>query len=68
VLYDILRFLGSHTDFVPELAKYPKSSPKPQNSPKWDLENDAWYVRNFIVLIWNWGRQTRIWRQILCWN
>jgi len=23
------------TDFVPELAKYPKSSPKSLNTPKW---------------------------------
>jgi len=25
-------------DFAPEVAEYPESSPKPQNSPKWDLE------------------------------
>jgi len=23
------------SDFAPELAKYPKSSPKPENTPKW---------------------------------
>jgi len=23
------------SDFAPEVAKYPKNSPKPQNSPKW---------------------------------
>jgi len=33
------------SDFAPELAKYPKSSPKLQNTPKWDLENDARYVK-----------------------
>jgi len=25
------------SDFAPEVAKYPKSNPKPKNSPKWDL-------------------------------
>jgi len=30
---------SSPKHFAPEVAKYPKSSPKPQNSPKWDLDN-----------------------------
>jgi len=24
------------SDFAPELAKYPQSSPKPENTPKWE--------------------------------
>jgi len=48
------------SDFAPELAKYPKSSPKPENTPKRDLEDDAIYARNFVAFIGDWGRQARI--------
>jgi len=30
-----LRSKNMMSDFTPELAKYPKSSPKPQNGSKW---------------------------------
>jgi len=45
------------SDFAPELAKYSKSSPKPENTPKWDLENNARYARNFVAFIGNCSRQ-----------
>ena len=42
-------------------GKYPKSSPKLQNTPKCDLENDASrYARNFVIFVGNRGRQARI--------
>ena len=33
------------SDFAPELAKYPQSSPKPENTPKWGSR----YLGIFIV-------------------
>jgi len=42
------------------LRKKPKSSPKLQNAPKWDLKNDARYAQNFVIFIANRGRRARI--------
>ena len=46
--------------FTPERAKYPKSSPKPLSSPKWDLENCVRYAQNFVALLGNRGQGARI--------
>jgi len=56
------------SNFALELAKYPKSSPKPLNSPKWDLKNCARYAFNLVTLLGNRGWRARIWRQILHWK
>jgi len=46
------------SDFVPELAKYPKGSPKSAKiAQNGDLENDVRYARNFVALIGNRGRR-----------
>ena len=51
------RHKNTTSDFAPELAKYPKSSPKPQIAQNGDLLNDARYARNFVALIGNQGRE-----------
>jgi len=48
------------SDFVSELAKYPKRIPKSPNTPKWDLKNGVRYAQNFVALTGNWGRRARM--------
>jgi len=56
------------SDFVPELAECPKSSPKSPNTPKCGSGKHVRYAQNFVALIGNRGWRARIWRHILPWK
>jgi len=55
-------------DFVPEVAKYPKSSHKPLSSPKWGSQKRCKICTKFRRLIRKSGRRARIWLHIFHWK